>query len=436
MVSKLNSVPVLGRLASALLSRGGARWLPLPPRFWRRRYLVNDPVWHPNRPGGSTVLRRSGAAIHKRPQDEDLAAEHEPLSDFRALYRDQVEKLRALVWPAMLPFAPQILRALRREARVEHEYRLEGAGDSDGASTQTSTSPVPDLHLTERVRDWAVELGISQVGIAEYDSRYTFKEFIDGVWFPTVLVCVLEQEYEHTQSIPGIPGERAAFAAYGELVNKSAELAERLRTIGYRAVSHDHSGRAIAIHYAVEAGLGQLGLNGQLLTPRAGSRCRLVLMTTDAPLVRDAPADFGIEAICDECQVCVARCPVGAIPSNREWHRGVLKAKLNTKRCFPVIAQTSGCAICMKVCPVQKFGLEDVSNHFEETGEILGKGTDELEAYTWPMDGQLYGPGEKPRNANELVDHPDFQVSGTSGHPDRRESSGSGERGSEEPTGM
>jgi hypothetical protein len=50
----------------------------------------------------------------------------------------------------------------------------------------------------------------------------------------------------------------------------------------------------------------------------------------------------------------------------------------------------------MKTCPVQKYGLDDVVEHYERTGEVLGKGTDELEGYDWPLDGRHYGPGEKP----------------------------------------
>jgi hypothetical protein len=44
-------------------------------------------------------------------------------------------------------------------------------------------------------------------------------------------------------------------------------------------------------------------------------------------------------------------CPVGAIPNHRSEHRGIVKAKLNTKRCLPLMMQTSGCSICMKSLP-------------------------------------------------------------------------------------
>ena len=161
-------------------------------------------------------------------------------------------------------------------------------------------------------------------------------------------------------------------------------------------------------HYAVQAGLGQLGYNGQLLTPQAGSRCRITLITTDAPLEPDGPRDFGVPAICNRCRACVRRCPAGAIPNRPAMHRGVEKVKLNLSRCFPVVAQVYGCSVCMKVCPVQRYGLTRVLDHYEQSGEILGAGTDELEGYDWPLDGLHYGPGERPSLAPAFFDVPGF----------------------------
>ncbi len=56
----------------------------------------------------------------------------------------------------------------------------------------------------------------------------------------------------------------------------------------------------------------------------------------------------------------------------------------------------------MKVCPVQRYGLDAVIARYTATGEILGKGSDELEGYGW-IDGRHYGPGEKPRMTRELL---------------------------------
>jgi ferredoxin len=224
-----------------------------------------------------------------------------------------------------------------------------------------------------------------------------------------VIVCLLEQNWERTQEIPGPRGEQTALSTNAELMELVSLLARRLQQHGFRALPHTTEGRGVVHHFAVEAGLGQLGVNGQLLTPLAGSRVRIALITTDADLVHDHPVDYGINGICDRCQVCVRRCPSGAIPAARKPYRGVVKAKLNLTRCFPVVAQVHGCSICMKVCPVQRYGLPRVLEHYKKTREILGKGTDELESYEWPLDGVRYGPSERPRLAPEFFQVPGFR---------------------------
>ena len=77
------------------------------------------------------------------------------------------------------------------------------------------------------------------------------------------------------------------------------------------------------------------------------------------------------------------------------WWRGLEKNKLYFKRCRPVMARYLGCGICMKVCPIQKYGMKNVMEHYAETGQVLGKGTHDLEGYE--IEGKGYfGPGELP----------------------------------------
>jgi hypothetical protein len=77
------------------------------------------------------------------------------------------------------------------------------------------------------------------------------------------------------------------------------------------------------------------------------------------------------------------------------WWRGALKHELIYGNCRPVMSRYSGCGIWMKVCPIQKYGMKPIMEHYVDTGEILGKGTHELEGYN--MEGKGYlGPGELP----------------------------------------
>ena len=112
-------------------------------------------------------------------------------------------------------------------------------------------------------------------------------------------------------------------------------------------------------------------------------------------MTHDQPVDYGIHKFCQVCQVCVQRCPGRALMPEKVWYRGVEKNKLVFKRCRPVMARYLGCGICMKVCPVQKYGMQPVMEHYVETGEILGKGTDSLEGYTLHDKG-YFGPGQLP----------------------------------------
>ena len=55
------------------------------------------------------------------------------------------------------------------------------------------------------------------------------------------------------------------------------------------------------------------------------------------------------------------------------------------------------CNICTKVCPVQKYGLQEVLDHYHATGgQVLGIGTEELEGYSLPDRGH-FGVGQLPR---------------------------------------
>lgn len=382
--------------ASALRGKAGEiassrklRLVPSLPAIARRRFKSPATAWPAwTREVPTSLSSYPGTQIDQAAVDQAFA--QEPLQDFLTINARAMIWLRGYMWQAMLPVSPRYWRARIRSA--------ESGGEP--AREPTTTDPV---ELTAAVKRRAVELGISSVGVAAYDERFMFEQWHGTEVGDRLVVCVLEQAWGPTQQIPSARSEQTALSTYSEAIPMVCDLAEYLQGLGYRAEAHDAAGRGMAIHFAVEAGLGQLGLNGQLLTPYAGSRCRIIMLSTNAPLVLDQPRDFGIPKLCDSCQVCVKRCPPGAIPANRRVKRGVLKAPINTKRCFPVVGQAHGCAVCMKVCPVQRYGLEAVLDEYEKTGTVLGKGTEELESYHWPVDGKTYGPGEKPRVFVELI---------------------------------
>ena len=67
---------------------------------------------------------------------------------------------------------------------------------------------------------------------------------------------------------------------------------------------------------------------GYLLSPHFGSRHRLMMITTDALVSYDQPVDYGVQAFCTICQVCVNRCPGRALTRDKVWWRGIEKFKI------------------------------------------------------------------------------------------------------------
>jgi epoxyqueuosine reductase len=370
--------------------------LLLPARFLPDRSGAPEvaPPWEPfRREIAPDLLTYPGEK--RDPAEEARVANQEPLNEFFTVHPEASEFIvdhgREFLKPAITKLA-RAVHSLRRATRK--------------VPTALRSTADPQ-ELTSALRVEARRIGLSRIGIAANDPKYTFPD-TDAQQFPTVIVCLVEQDWELTQKIPSDEAEKAAMFGYAEGMTRTAQLAEFLKRLGYQAAPQGLTGDGLTIHYGVASGLGQLGLNGQLLTPESGSRCRILLMTTDAGLILDEPVDYGLHKVCDECQACVRNCPVGAIPKTRKPYRGVTKAKLNTARCLPVVAQASGCAICMKVCPVQRYGLDAILDHRERSGEILGLGSDELEGYDWPLDDRHYGPGETPKVGDDIMRNPDL----------------------------
>ena len=274
------------------------------------------------------------------------------------------------------------------------------------ADVEPSGTPAPDEDLTEDIRRLARELGFGEVGFTRHDRHYTYAAKKRWAKFEHAICLAFEQDYVQTQSGPGMEADRARFETYEAQQARCMDIADYIRSRGYRAQIHDGSDcSGPYIPLFVAAGLGQLGANGQLLSPHFGSRSRLMLITTDAPVTYDQPQDYGIEKFCQQCQVCVNRCPGRALTRDKVWWRGVRKNKVIYERCRPLMVTFHGCAVCMIVCPIQRYGMKPVMEHYVETGEVLGKGTENLEGYSIAGKGR-FGPGELPHFSRDFFEFP------------------------------
>ena len=271
---------------------------------------------------------------------------------------------------------------------------------------EPAVEPVPGKDVTEEIKAKAEEMGFGEVGFTKFDRRYVYQFQKNRAKFPAVICLAYEQDYEPTQSAPSQEAEGPHYGIYRIMGALALDLGDYIRSLGYHAQVHNPlANTAVMIPMFVEAGLGQLGANGQLLSPHFGSRARLMMISTDAVVTYDKPIDYGIHAFCSICQVCVNRCPGRALMREKVWWRGAEKHKLIYSRCRPVMARYEGCGACMKVCPIQRYGMKAVMDHYASTGQVLGKGTHLLEGYSL-RDMGYFGPGELPSFDNKFFHIP------------------------------
>jgi epoxyqueuosine reductase len=338
--------------------------------------------------------------VSRREDEISFYSREYPLESFA------VEQSASAEWAADVRevFSPEVAQ-LYEEFQQEMEPMVEwlkAVGDIQPTSVPNGED------VTDLIRQKTQELGYGEVGFTRFDRRYVYESRRKDLKndLPHAICLALEQDHAATQTIPSLEAEIAQGDAYKRQVQLAKQLVDYIHSLGYRAqVSGPiwHFGPMIPMF--VEAGLGQLGVNGQLLSPHFGSRARLQIILTNAKVMYDRPVDYGIIKFCEICQVCFMRCPGRAIQGQRVWFRGVEKSKLIFKRCRPVMARYSGCGVCMKVCPIQKYGMKPVMEHYIETGEVLGKGTDNLEGYEL-QDKGYFKAGKLPHFDTAFFDMP------------------------------
>lgn len=217
--------------------------------------------------------------------------------------------------------------------------------------------------LTRHMKGYARYLGAADVGCAPLDQAFVYSHNArgEGAWGDPIrlqhthaIVFTVEMRHDMVAQAPAGPTFTESATRYLESATIAWLLARVLQRLGYDARAHvDGNYRVLLVPLAVAAGLGELGRIGLLITPKLGPRVRIAAVTTNAPLVPDAPIDFGAAAFCDLCEKCADACPSGSIPHGpRTLDNGVERWVLRRDTCYRYWrTQGTDCALCLRVCP-------------------------------------------------------------------------------------
>jgi len=221
---------------------------------------------------------------------------------------------------------------------------------------------------TERVKGYARNRGADLVGITEINPLWVYSnrgEIFHENWedwgkeikveHKYAIVFATEMSFEMVGTGPHSPTMIESMGNYAQGAYIATQLAHFIANLGYSATaSHLRHYDALMVPLAVDAGLGELGRIGYLITKELGPRVRLGAVTTDLPLIPDKPVDIGVEDFCWICKKCAVCCPSNSIPLEKDQTivNGLLRWKLNAETCFDYWGKIgTDCNICMRVCP-------------------------------------------------------------------------------------
>jgi reductive dehalogenase len=174
-----------------------------------------------------------------------------------------------------------------------------------------------------------------------------------------VIALAFEEDYQALSNSPGRVASAAVGDGYSRMAVTSHTLAEFIRGLGYRAAPAGN-GTGLSIPIAIDAGLGQSGRMGLLVTPKYGPRVRLAKVITDMPLIPDPPIDFGVTEFCVNCLLCADHCPSEAVTKGPRSLKGksisnnpgVLKWYGEPEKCYDF--NGFSCSNCKSICPFNK----------------------------------------------------------------------------------
>jgi len=276
---------------------------------------------------------------------------------------DQIRKKPGLLQPGSKYFNASLAAASHAIFEIPEHLRnhVEGrpAAQNEELGSQPSTHD-----LKHFLKHFVRYLGGLEVGVCNLQPYHFYSHVGRGTGeygspiecsHRTAIVFTLEMKKEMVDCAPATPITLESARNYANGATIAVQVAHFLRSLGHDARAHiDGNYRVIAPLVARDAGLGEIGRMGILMTPKLGPRVRLGVITTDVELEADPIPDFGyMIKFCNICKKCADTCPSRAIPmERRNVSNGALRWQINQESCFHYwVTAGTDCGKCMAVCP-------------------------------------------------------------------------------------
>jgi reductive dehalogenase len=177
----------------------------------------------------------------------------------------------------------------------------------------------------------------------------------------------MNQTLMRTSASPVASG--IAGMGYLRMAVSAVAVAEFIRTQGYWAIPSTNC-TAANVPIAIQAGLGEDGRHGVLVTPEFGASLRLSKVFTNMPMVKAKAISFGLKEFCDSCGKCANDCPADALTTGpRSWEAidecnnpGAFKYYNSYKKCLRYWMENGcSCSTCVATCQGDLWAYGNIS---------------------------------------------------------------------------
>ncbi|MBS3794018.1 MAG: reductive dehalogenase [Candidatus Thorarchaeota archaeon] len=267
-------------------------------------------------------------------------------------------------------------------SRIEHELVMAAwkLYDSKHTITPAVAQPLQErgqIHgnwkaITEFVKKAAKFFGADLVGVTDLDRNWLYSTNRKGEpydipeEYDTAIVMAIEMDYEGINTSPAMPCSAASVLGYSKMAFVEIILSAFINRLGYGAIPCGND-VGLSVPMAIDAGLGQYGRHGLLITEEYGPRVRLCKVLTDMPLQTDQPDTEFCESVirfCEVCEKCAEHCPSQSIPygPERTWsgetpsnNPGIFKWYVDVESCYEFWVENGGdCSNCIRSCPYNR----------------------------------------------------------------------------------
>jgi reductive dehalogenase len=232
----------------------------------------------------------------------------------------------------------------------------------NGPVNEKTTKTDPN-EISQYIKNWSKKLGAVDCGITELKPYHLYsvsgrKERRDQPVFNQhsyAIAFTVEMDKEMVGAAPSASIVMESAQQYLESGIIALQVASFIRNLGYEARAHiDGNYEVVCPLVARDAGLGEIGRMGLLMTPRLGPRVRISVVTTDLPLIIDKPLNgHSYTDFCTICRKCADACPSQAISFDPlQDIDNVLRWQINQEKCFTLWCTLgTDCGRCVSVCP-------------------------------------------------------------------------------------